>query len=493
MSIPKILHFTWKTKDVPGVMGDYLARWRALHPDWDVRLWTDATMQEFVETTYPDFAAAYAGYPRPIQRADSFRYLVLNAMGGVYADLDVEPFRAIDELVEGQECFAGIEPDENMGSDRWHSGAPFLVSNAFMGGVAGHPWFAKLVELLPRTAGIADIFQSTGPSVTTAAALRLPRAERPVLVLPEQWFPEDEYKRAIVSDAKLRQMLSGAFDFVDAQGRNVAHRCMTTWVPWYKRRGWMAVPFHLMNRGKWALRRLLHPDLARVSVPDALFPYFDQYPKPPKTWPKVAAASIGSGAAAALNSITYPKGKFVSIGSFDTATAPLTEMHRSLIAWAQAANQAIETALAGDAAWLLLADESVADVPSEALKAMLSADKPVVALAARTVDGREIDRSVFRYHWGGLFKVMYKVRGADGVADPDKGQRDFLTDTLAFAQVPLDGVGQSFVLIRRDVLEAGVRFAETPYHMHLGGEGFALMARHKGFEAAGLTDLVVRK
>ena len=92
MSIPKILHFTWKTEDVPGVMADYLRRWRDLHPDWDVRLWTDATMRDFVTTTYPELVALYESYPRNIQRADSFRYLVLNALGGVYADLDVEPF-----------------------------------------------------------------------------------------------------------------------------------------------------------------------------------------------------------------------------------------------------------------------------------------------------------------------------------------------------------------------------------------------------------------
>ena len=93
VAIPKILHFTWKTEDVPGKMGEYLTLWRETHKDWDIRLWTDATMREFVAAHYPDFLATYDGYPAPIQRADSFRYLVLNVMGGGYSDLDVEPFR----------------------------------------------------------------------------------------------------------------------------------------------------------------------------------------------------------------------------------------------------------------------------------------------------------------------------------------------------------------------------------------------------------------
>jgi hypothetical protein len=39
-----------------------------------------------------------------------------------------------------------------------------------------------------------------------------------------------------------------------------------------------------------------------------------------------------------------------------------------------------------------------------------------------------------------------------------------------------------------------VRFAETPYKLHLGAEAFGIMARDKGFEVGGLTGLeVVRR
>ncbi len=535
MTIPRILHFTWKTEDVPGVMGDYLGRWRDLHPDWDIRLWTDATMREFVAGTYPDFLGPYDAYPRPIQRADCFRYLVINALGGVYADLDVEPFRAIDDLVVGLECFAGIEPDEHMGSDRWHSGAPFLVTNAFIGGVAGHPWFRQLVALLPQTAGVPDIFLSTGPSLTTGAALRMKREDRPVLILPKQWSPTIDGGRPCRSDRKLSDMLGGAFDLVDAEGEYVAHRWLSSWVSWDKRHKWLARPFHAMNTAKWALRRRRHRDLAQVEIKDSLYPYLDQTPKPPETWPKVAICvvaetkpDIAVALVDTLARLDYPTERLSFVLSlFDPGTSEparsttrdeaepstwqglptellhrppqrevdgigLSDAHWRQLRWSRLANGAVAE-MRGSADFVLFVDAGVTGIPQGALKAMLSADKPVVALAAQGDGGQQADLSVFRYRWGGGIRVVYKIRGEDGLADPQKGQRDYLCDLRAFAQVPLDGVGQSFVLIRRDVLDKGVRFAEMPYHLHLGGEGLALMARHMGFEAAGLTEWAVTK
>ncbi len=535
VSIPKILHFTWKTEDVPGIMGTWLARWRELHPHWDIRLWTDATMREFVAETYPGFLAAYDAYPRPIQRADCFRYLVINAMGGVYADLDVEPFRAIDELVEGLTCFAGIEPDEHMGTDRWHSGAPFLVTNAFIGGVAGHPWFRQLTRLLPETASIPAIFQSTGPSLTTGASLRLPRAERPVLILPAQWSRTIDGGKPCRSDDKLRHMLAPGFDFADATGPFVAHRWLSTWVPWDKRHAWLAKPFHAMNAAKWAWRAWRNPDLAAVDIRDAPEPYFDQVPSPPVDWPRVAICVIAEHKpdvsvrlVDAIAELDYPSDRLAFfISQFDSrpqrkerpaiadgVVAPgrqglpielvylppdragegagLSDAHWRMLRWSRLANGAVAD-MRGRAEWVLFVDAGVTAIPPGALKAMLSAQRPVVALSARDGAGKEADPSVFRYVQGGGIRTVYKIRGEDGVADADRGQRDYLSGIRAFAQVPLDGVGHSFVLVRREVFEQGVTFAETPYHLHMGGEGLALMARHKGFEAAGLTDLVVRK
>ena len=95
--IPRRLHFTWKSETLPPVMQRYLDAWKRLHPDYEITLWTDATMRAFVAEAWPELLGTYDAYPKMIQRADAFRYMVLGKLGGVYADLDVEPFQPIDD------------------------------------------------------------------------------------------------------------------------------------------------------------------------------------------------------------------------------------------------------------------------------------------------------------------------------------------------------------------------------------------------------------
>ena len=56
----------------------------------------------------------------------------------------------------------------------------------------------------------------------------------------------------------------------------------------------------------------------------------------------------------------------------------------------------------------------------------------------------------------------------------------------------LDSVGGTFLLIRRDVIEAGVDFPEEPYQLHIETEGFALKASAAGFGSFMLPKLIVR-
>ncbi len=536
VAIPKILHFTWKTEDVPGKMGEYLTLWRETHKDWDIRLWTDATMREFVAAHYPEFLATYDGYPAPIQRADSFRYLVLNIMGGVYSDLDVEPFRAINAMVEGVDCFVGLEPYEHIGPDRRHCGTPYLLSNAFMGAVPGHAYFRLIVDLLPTVADNPDIFYSTGPSLTTGAGVRLGRDERPKLVPPCLWSPHCDGGKPCTSDDKLADDMGADFDFIwsDRQAY-VSHHWLTSWVPFLKRHKWLAKPFHAMHALKWAVRARLYPQLVAVRIPDPLRPYSDQRPQPLAEVPDVAICvalqegNVSPALVAALDGLEYDKGRIrVTVGSFaqtaaeqdavrasvkglsdlgfaqvklhfvaapgdnTTAMKKLLPESRAMVRSAAMRN-ALADAVGAQADWVLFVGGEVNAIPADALRQGLEAGYPVVGLGMLDASGREVDLSTHRYNWGGGIRVTYKIRGQDGVASAGRGQRDFLSGQRAFRLVPLDGVGRGFVLVHCDVLRADIHFAEQPYHLHLDGEGFALMARHNGFEVAGLTGLFVTR
>lgn len=90
LRIPRIIHQTWKTKDVPSPLDQLPQTWKEYLPNWEYILWTDEMNREFVCKHFPDFLEKYDTYPCNIQRADAIRYLLLKVYGGLYVDMDFE-------------------------------------------------------------------------------------------------------------------------------------------------------------------------------------------------------------------------------------------------------------------------------------------------------------------------------------------------------------------------------------------------------------------
>ena len=100
MSIPKIIHQTWKTKEIPKELVFCVESWSRLNPGWEYKLWTDVEMDSFVKKEFPEIYSTYVEYPAGIFRADLFRLLVVYKMGGVYVDLDMECIKSLDYLIK---------------------------------------------------------------------------------------------------------------------------------------------------------------------------------------------------------------------------------------------------------------------------------------------------------------------------------------------------------------------------------------------------------
>jgi mannosyltransferase OCH1-like enzyme len=144
--IPRLLHQTWRTRDVP-------LRWNKSFqsvlkfniPEFAHRLWTDAEVDEFVREKEPEFyARTFVNYHQHIQRIDSFRYVVLFHLGGVYLDLDNGCSQSLGGLLTTLEA---LDPDST------HlAGFPFTepigLLNNFMISTAGHPLLAQLISRL---------------------------------------------------------------------------------------------------------------------------------------------------------------------------------------------------------------------------------------------------------------------------------------------------------------------------------------------------------
>jgi mannosyltransferase OCH1-like enzyme len=99
--IPKIIHQTWKSHDVPKEFIPFQERVRSLHPDWEYRLWTDEDNLAFVRDKTPHLYNTYISLPKNIMRADMIRYVIMSKIGGLYLDLDYEMLKPFDLLEFG--------------------------------------------------------------------------------------------------------------------------------------------------------------------------------------------------------------------------------------------------------------------------------------------------------------------------------------------------------------------------------------------------------
>ena len=159
-AIPHAVHQIWNTVYVPKSMADYIRTWKKQNPDWDYIFWTHKDMRNLISQVYPEFIKLYDMYTSNIFRADIARYFILFTFGGVYADLDMECLRPLDDIIDDSVCLLSQEPHIH-GSMFQHQISPF-TSNAFMACRQQHPFFKVLIWNIPKYSG-KPLLEATGP------------------------------------------------------------------------------------------------------------------------------------------------------------------------------------------------------------------------------------------------------------------------------------------------------------------------------------------
>jgi len=167
--IPKIIHQSWKTVLFPETVREYVKSWHRLHrpPKWQYRVWTDGDCRELVRLAMPSFLPVYDAYETQILRADASRYLILKVYGGIYADLDFEALKPLDDLIANRSLVLGVEPFA-------HSVVmykiPRLACNAIMASIPNHAFWNTLFYELKRRSSVKGIsISATGPRALEAA------------------------------------------------------------------------------------------------------------------------------------------------------------------------------------------------------------------------------------------------------------------------------------------------------------------------------------
>jgi len=137
--IPKIMHHIWIGPPMPDHLKANCAAWAEMHPDWDMKLWTEREINEIGLQNRALYDRAESTVPADAVeqfRADIVRYEVLALFGGMYVDVDTIPLRPIEPALAGHREFAAHE-------DRtW-------IGNTYLGAIPGHEIMQTLVAGLP--------------------------------------------------------------------------------------------------------------------------------------------------------------------------------------------------------------------------------------------------------------------------------------------------------------------------------------------------------
>jgi alpha 1,6-mannosyltransferase len=126
---PAYIWQTWKTTpaDPDFKFRDHEASWSDQHPGFVHEVITDEVAPKLLRVLYgavPEVLEAYEALPKPVLKADYFRYLILLARGGIYSDIDTVALRSAIEWVPDKisrstlGLIIGIEADPDRPD--WH-------------------------------------------------------------------------------------------------------------------------------------------------------------------------------------------------------------------------------------------------------------------------------------------------------------------------------------------------------------------------------------
>ncbi len=180
--IPRIIHQTWRTHEVPAAYRNWQASWQRLNPGYEYRLWSNRDIEQLIARDFPEWASLFHSYRKNICRIDLARYLILKKYGGIYADLDYECLRPQDPLLRIRPLVLGAEPASHAQLEMAvRAKLDTVVCNAWMASAPGHPFWDHLLAYLMTTAAEPDVLDATGPFAMTRALQRYANKDLAIL------------------------------------------------------------------------------------------------------------------------------------------------------------------------------------------------------------------------------------------------------------------------------------------------------------------------
>lgn len=162
--IPKIIHQIWLGSPFPQKYLAWQKSWQEKHPDWEYRLWTDADAKVFPFINRKRFdEAVNVG-----EKADIFRYEILNQFGGLYVDTDFACVQPFDIFHHTCDFYTGLEAalEEN---------SVVALANGLIGAAPGHPIIKSCIEHISKLSSGKDpgsVLKISGPGCLKRAFIK---------------------------------------------------------------------------------------------------------------------------------------------------------------------------------------------------------------------------------------------------------------------------------------------------------------------------------
>ena len=139
MTIPKIIHQTYKSNNLPSLFKTCKNKIIELHPDFEYRFYTDHDMYTFINNKFPQYYSAFNKLPRTIMKIDMFRYFLMYEYGGLYTDMDYLMFKSFNLLHHNIVLPANREDN---------TGIPTCLGNCIFASRPNHPFWKLLIDSL---------------------------------------------------------------------------------------------------------------------------------------------------------------------------------------------------------------------------------------------------------------------------------------------------------------------------------------------------------
>jgi mannosyltransferase OCH1-like enzyme len=214
--IPKIIHQTWKTKELPRDVKNWHHKITELHPGWDVRLWTDEDNLTLVKEDFPHLLDIYRALEYNIMRADIIRYMYMTKFGGYYLDLDYELFVPFDMETSQPDLMLPVSSEEK---------GKIILGNSIFGSVPQHSFWKDILDDFqnyPPTKKFSNKFEVlklTGPDFISKIYFRAPEKYNGYLVPKNVYHPDN----TLVNKKNYNNILKN-------NGTRGIHHCEGSWL-----------------------------------------------------------------------------------------------------------------------------------------------------------------------------------------------------------------------------------------------------------------------